>query len=393
MRLLHTSDWHLGRTLHGLSIIDAQRDALDHIVATAREKDVDAVLVSGDVYDRAVPPVEAVQLFAETLRCLSKICPVIVSSGNHDSAIRLGFGADLFRDRLHIRTRVDQIDEPVVLSDESGPVLVYPIPYLDPDSVRRKLAEEPLPRSHEHVMAAALDRVRTDVARRESEAGAPLRTVVMAHAFVGGRGESASRSDSERDIRVGGVEIVPTTVFDGITYTALGHLHGAQEPSRGPAGFVRYSGSPLRYSFSEAKHTKSVTLVDLGPDGLKSVSAVAVPQPRDMVELRGGFRDLLDDPDNSAHAQSWVKVVVTDPIRPDHMYDELTSRFPNVLSVHHQPDQATVTVGSIVVSPTRDPLDVVADFVRAARQADITEAEHEVVREAYEALRREEGSA
>ncbi len=394
MRLLHTSDWHLGRTLHGLDIIDVQRAAMSHIIDIAQREQVDAVLISGDVYDRAVPPVEAVQLFADTLRTLTRTCHVIVSSGNHDSAIRLGFGADLFTDRLHIRTRVDRIAEPVVLRDDDGDVLVYPIPYLDPDTVRRRLGEEPVERSHEAVMAAAMDLVRADMARREAEAGATLRTVVMAHAFVGHAAdpaEAATRSESERDLRVGGVELVPSRVFAGITYTALGHLHGAQEPRLEGEGFLRYSGSPLRYSFSEAGHDKSVTIADLGMDGLKSISSVAVPQPRPMVELVGTMSELLDG-SGAGHEGAWVKAVVTDATRPDRMYDLLKKRFPHLLSAHHRPADAPGGVRGVDPTTAKDPLEVVAAFVAQAGGADITDDELAAVREVYEALLRKEGA-
>lgn len=393
MRILHTSDWHLGRTLHGLDIIDVQRDALDHIVEIAEQEQVDAVLVSGDVYDRAVPPVAAVKLFADVLTKLTATTHVIVSSGNHDSAIRLGFGAGLFTDRLHIRTRVDQITEPVVLTDDDGPVLVYPVPYLDPDTVRRSFGDEPLPRSHEAVMQAALDAIRADIATREPEHGAPLRTVVMAHAFVGKAEKAAQRSDSERDIRVGGVELVPTGVFDGIGYTGLGHLHGAQEPGAGSPARIRYSGSPLRYSFSEARQHKSVTIVDFGPDGLKSVSTADVPQPRAMAELRGPLADLLADVEVDAHADAWVKAVVTDETRPDHMFEQLRAAFPHLLSAHHQPNQVTSFAGSSALAATADPLDVVKEFIEAAGGQPITDDEMQVVRDLYETLRREEESA
>ncbi|MDQ1720645.1 MAG: repair protein SbcD/Mre11, partial [Pseudonocardiales bacterium] len=274
MRFLHTSDWHLGRTLHGVDLLEAQRDVLNQICRlVAQPPDgvpVDAVLIAGDVYDRAVPPVEAVALFASTLAELIKHSTVIVTAGNHDSAIRLGFGAELFTERLRLRTDLASVGSPVLLGDGPAQVAVYPLPYLDPDAARAVLApcDQPLERSHQAVMTAAMDRVRHDLASRPPA----TRSVVVAHAFVVG----GLPSESERSIVVGGVDSVAAGTFDGVDYVALGHLHGAQQP-RGPAGTVlRYSGSPLRYSFSEQEHLKSVSLVDLDPDLPARVTAVPV---------------------------------------------------------------------------------------------------------------------
>ena len=201
MRILHTSDWHLGRTLHGVDLLEHQAGFLDHLVELVRSEDVGAVVVSGDVYDRAVPPVEAVQLLADALTRLSERAPVVVTPGNHDSAIRLGFAAGLMREGVHLRARVADVGRPVVLADEHGPVVVHALPYLDPDTVRRALADDAapdglLPRSHEAVLAAAMRRVRADLEERAAGSGHRPRSVVMAHAFVVG----GLASESERDV-------------------------------------------------------------------------------------------------------------------------------------------------------------------------------------------------
>jgi len=232
MRLLHTSDWHLGITLEGMPMLEFQRQAIDHILDVVRGEGVDAVLISGDIYDRSLPSVDAVRVFEDALVRIGALCPVVVTSGNHDSAVRLGFGSRLYADQLHLRTAVDRLAEPVVLEDEYGPVHIYGIPYLDPDLTRHALGGEPLERSHEAVIGAAMDRIRADLARCSEGS---VRSVVMAHAFITGASASAERSDSERDIRVGNVDAAPATVFAGVDYTALGHLHGPQQPrSPGP---------------------------------------------------------------------------------------------------------------------------------------------------------------
>ncbi|MEV4423721.1 exonuclease subunit SbcD, partial [Patulibacter sp. NPDC049589] len=235
MRLLHTADWHLGRTLHRVPLLHAQRAVVDHLVELARAEDVDAILVAGDVFDRALPPVEAVRVAGDALRRLADVAPVIVVSGNHDSAGRLGFAAELIAaGGVHLRTEPTTSGDPVVLEDEHGPVAIYGIPYLDPDLTRGPLGVEE--RSHDAVLGAAMELVRADLAGRGGEAtaadavtgrgttregAARLRSVVVAHAFVQG-GEP---SESERDISIGGAETVPASVFSGADYVALGHLH------------------------------------------------------------------------------------------------------------------------------------------------------------------------
>ena len=242
MKLLHTSDWHLGRTLHGEPMLEHQRAFLAWLVDTAVERGVDAVLVAGDVYDRAVPPTDAVALLDDTLgRFAAANVDVVITSGNHDSAIRLGFGRRLATQAgVHLRTDLSALADPVVLED----LAIYGIPYLLPDAVMTELGAD---RSHTSVLAAAVDRIRAD-----AEARGLSKIVVLAHAFVTG----GAPSESERDIRIGGIGDAPASVFGGLTYVALGHLHGAQQV----APNVRYAGSPLAFSFSERHHRKSVAL-------------------------------------------------------------------------------------------------------------------------------------
>lgn len=276
MRILHTSDWHLGRSFHRVPMLDAQADYLDHLVRTVREHEVDAVLVAGDVYDRAVPPLAAVRLFDDALHRLAAAgVPTVMISGNHDSAHRLGVGAGLIaRAGIHLRTDPADCATPVVLHDAYGDVAFYGLPYLEPALVKDTLGATKA--GHEAVLTAAMDRVRADLADRP----ATTRSVVLAHAFVAG-GEP---SDSERDITVGGVAAVPAGVFDGADYTALGHLHGCQTVTER----VRYSGSPLAYSFSEATHRKTMWLIDLGAGGELSAERIDCPAPRPLARLRGG---------------------------------------------------------------------------------------------------------
>lgn len=387
MRFLHTSDWHLGRTLHGVSLHEAQSAVLERICELVEsppdDVPIDAVLVSGDVYDRGVPPVESVRLLEWTLSRLAETTTVVVTSGNHDSAIRLGYGAGLFRDRIRMITDVSLIDLPVLLEGSDGVrAAVYGIPYLDVDQARVALAGggEVLPRSHQAVVAAACERVRADLAGRSG-----VRSIVLAHAFVAG----AEPSDSERSIAVGGVDRVAGTVFAGIDYAALGHLHGPQAPAAADGSVVRYSGSPLRYSFSEEDHTKVVLLVDVPAAGPVTVSPVEITQPRPMATLRGRADELLADPALAVHEESWLRVTVTDRVRPDALMDRLKSRFPHVLQVFHDPEGAIDRGrGGTTVVTERDPRELGTDFIAYVTKAEPSSGEIDVFTSGYEAALR-----
>ncbi|MFT2691990.1 exonuclease SbcCD subunit D [Clavibacter zhangzhiyongii] len=383
MRILHTSDWHLGRTLHGEDLHAHHAAFLDHLVELVRERAVDVVLVAGDVYDRAVPGVPTVRLLSEALGRLSALATVIVTPGNHDSAARLGFASALLRDGLHILATVEALDVPVLVDDADGPVAFYGVPYLDPDAARGSLAAPgapPLPRSHEAVLGAAMERVRADAAARPG-----TRAVVVAHAFVTG----AAPSESERDIRVGGVDQVPAAAFDGVDYVALGHLHGAQEVGAAStrtgvrAPRIRYSGSPLAFSFGERLQRKSSALVELAADGSTTVELIAAPVPRRLAEVTGSLAEIVD----GRHADlvdAWVRVHVTDPVHPAHLVARVREALPHALVVLHEPEGRVEGVRSRVVDATTDPLEVAADFVAYATGAPPTEAELLVLRQAHE---------
>ncbi|MCM2577383.1 exonuclease SbcCD subunit D [Streptomyces meridianus] len=378
MRILHTSDWHLGRSFHRVNMLPAQAAFIDHLVETVRSRRVDAVLVAGDVYDRAVPPLAAVELYDDALHRLADLgVPTVMISGNHDSARRLGVGAGLFeRAGIHLRTDPAGCSTPVVLADDHGDVVLYGLPYLEPALAREKLGAARV--SHTAVLSAAMDRVRADLADRPAD----TRSVVLAHAFVSG----GAGSDSERDITVGGVAAVPPEVFDGVDYAALGHLHGCQSIT----GRVRYSGSPLAYSFSEAGHRKSMWLVELGPDGSLDAERVDCPVPRRLVRLQGRLEDLLADPALECHQESWVEATLTDPARPAEPMARLTRRFPHVLNLRFAPERPPEDRSSSYAGRVGGRTDeqIAEDFVGHVRGgAGPDEQERAVLREVLESVR------
>ncbi|NED88006.1 exonuclease SbcCD subunit D [Streptomyces sp. SID11233] len=382
MKILHTSDWHLGRSFHRVSLLEAQAAYLDHLVATVRDHEVDAVLVAGDVYDRAVPPLSAVQLFDDALHRLAGAgVPTVMISGNHDSARRLGVGAGLIgRAGIHLRTDPAHCATPVVIPDAHGDVAFYGLPYLEPALVKDEFRAERA--GHEAVLSAAMDRVRADLATRPDS----TRSVVLAHAFVAG-GEP---SDSERDITVGGVAAVPAGVFDGVDYVALGHLHGCQTVSER----VRYSGSPLAYSFSESDHRKTMWLIELDDTGAVTAERIDCPVPRPLARITGRLDTLLDDPALERHEHSWVEATLTDPVRPAEPMARLVERFPHTLALAFEPERDPEDPRTSYAERLRgrDDQSIAEDFVAHVRGGyGIDEPERTVLRGAFDHVRVDDG--
>jgi DNA repair protein SbcD/Mre11 len=374
MRLLHTSDWHLGRSLHGTDLLAEQEVVLARLAAVVAAERVDVVLVAGDVYDRAVPSADATEVLDRTLgRLVGAGAAVVLTPGNHDSARRLGFASALLaRAGVHVRAETPRLDEPVLLADEHGEVAVYGIPYLEPEVARHELGV-PEARGHEAVLRAAMERVRHDLFLRPG-----ARSVVLAHAFVGG----AQPSESERDICVGGVDRVPEAVFDGVDYVALGHLHRPQSLT----DRVRYSGSPLPYSFAEAGHDKQAWLVDLDAGGLAGVRAVPLPVPRPLSLLTGELAELLADPAHTAAEEHFVSVRLTDAERPADPMRQLRGRFAHCV---HLEWAGTAAPGDGRSYPERlrgrADLDVTEEFVRHVRGTDAGAGERDLLRRALAA--------
>ena len=380
MLMLHTSDWHLGRSLHRADLRAAQAAFLDHLVSTVRAEKVDVVLVAGDVYDRAVPPVDAVELCEDALlRLHATGARIVLISGNHDSARRLGFGSGLLElAGVHLRTQVAELARPVLLEDAHGPVAIYGVPYAEPDAVRGELPPQ-VAKGHAGVLGHAVQRIQAD-----ADARGVRRRVVMAHGWVTG----GAASESERDITVGGVGQVPAGTFAGFSYVALGHLHGQQTL----AGHLRYSGSPLPYSFSEATHRKGSWLVELDANGAKRAERVPAPAYRRLSLLRGRLADLLGSAIYTQHEQDFVSVTLTDPSRPEGPMDALRARFPHILVLTFEPTPSRESDAHSYQARVagRDDQAIAEEFVQHVRNAPATDGERRLLTEAFRAARSEE---
>ncbi|MET0844156.1 MAG: exonuclease SbcCD subunit D [Mycetocola sp.] len=393
MRILHTSDWHIGRTFHGHSTIENLRSVLATLAVVVREREVDVVAVSGDIFDSATPAAESYTVLESAVMALREAgATVVLTSGNHDSATRLGFMSRFSGlAGVHVVTRHDQHDQPITLNDEHGPVHFYGIPYLEPSLIRHHYPDAAL-RSHEQVLGFVMDRIRTDLAARGG------RSLVLSHCFAvnvaatdADNGTSVVHtSDVERDITAGGIDYVPLSVFDGPDYVALGHLHGRSSLS----DRVRYSGAPLHYSFSEAAKPRGGWLVDLDAAGLASVDWIDLPVPRALRVVTGTLDEILADPGLSAAEGQWLSVILTDTVRPLDSMRRLQARFPFCVALEHRPAVTADAPAASYASRVRGQSDVeiVAGFLAHVRNGvGPSVAETAIVADVFAAVERATG--
>lgn len=318
MKLIHLSDLHLGKKVHEVSMLEDQRYILQEILGIIDEEAPEAVLIAGDVYDKSVPSAEAVRLLDDFLVELSRRpLQTCLISGNHDSPERLSFGGRLMeKSGVHIAPVYDGTLTPLTLTDAYGPVDIYQLPFLKPAHVRRFFPEREIT-SYTDAMAAVLEAAEVDTDRRN---------VLVTHQFVTAGSEQPDRSDSE-ELSVGGTDNVEACVFDAFDYTALGHIHGPQKVGRET---VRYCGTPLKYSFSEAHHHKSVTVVELEEKGTVRVSTRPLIPMRDMVELRGTYNEIMLHSfyDGTSWPDDYVHITLTDE-------DDIPNAIGNLRTVYH----------------------------------------------------------
>ena len=318
MRLLHTSDWHLGRIFHGVHLTDDQAHILDQFVRLVSDTKPEAVLIAGDIYDRSVPPTEAVKLLDEVLSRILMDCgvPVILIAGNHDSPERLGFGTRLLaRQGLHITGQLDKDTAVVELHDSDGPVYIYPVPYADPPVVRERLEIQDI-HSHDRALAGIIGQLNIPRAR----------SVLITHAFVAGGEES----ESERPLSIGGTGWVSSSHLLPFNYVALGHLH---QPQRAGGEHIRYSGSLMKYSFSEAAHSKSVTLVEIDRSGRTATEEIYLSPRRDVRCLEGFLEDILAGPQKGESRSDYLKVTLKDSGAILDAMGKIRGLYPNVLHI------------------------------------------------------------
>lgn len=373
MKFAHLSDLHLGKYLNQYSLMEDQEYILKQIIQRVREQDVDVVLISGDIYDRAVPPGEAVALFDDFLSELAgdqrKVC---IISGNHDSPERIAFASRLIAASGVYLSPVYQGEiQPVRLEDSYGPVNIYMLPFIKPVHVRHFFPEEEI-HSYTDAVRSAITHMNVD--GRE-------RNVLLAHQFVTG----ASRSDSE-DISVGGLDNVDADVFDNFDYVALGHLHRAQNVENNR---IRYCGTPLKYSFSECKDEKTVTIVELGNKEDILIDTVPLVPLRDMIELEGEFREVVSAPYyENVDTEAFIRLILTDEREVLDAFSRLRSIYPNLMAMDYKKRavQKDQEAGGTRERTSLHPADLFGQFYQEMNRQPLWEAQQQYLLEKIEKI-------
>lgn len=360
MKFIHLSDLHLGKRLNEFSLLEDQKYILIKILNVIDGEKPDAVLIAGDVYDKSVPSAEAVELFDEFLvRLAERNLQVFVISGNHDSPERLAFGGRLMdASGVHLAPVYKGRVEPITLQDFFGPVNIYMLPFVKPAHVRRFFPEAEIESYTDALRVAIGDMMPNDTERN----------ILLAHQFVTG----AERSESE-EVSVGGLDNVDAAVFEGFDYAALGHIHGPQNLSE----TVRYCGTPLKYSFSEARHEKSVTVVELGEKGTLSIRTVPLTPLHDMVELRGRYEELMSRSfyENTSYQTDYVHITLTDEADVPEAMARLRTVYQNLMKLSYD-NARTRHLSQIDRAENveaKAPMEVFAEFYAKQNGTELTE--------------------
>lgn len=320
MKFIHLSDLHLGKRVYDFNLLEDQEYILKEILKVIDSEKPDAVIIAGDIYDRSVPSTEAVELLDEFLFQLSgRDLQVLLISGNHDSPERLAFASRLIAPTgIHLSPVYSGVIEPIVLTDEFGPVNVYLLPFVKPAHVRRFFPGEKI-ESYNDALRIAVQALNIDWSKRN---------VLVTHQFITG----ATRSDSE-EISVGGTDNIDASVFEGFDYVALGHIHGPQNIG---SERIRYCGTPLKYSFSEAKHEKSVTVIDMGEKDSLSVRTVPLHPLRDLREIEGTYEELTYRPNyEGTNINDYMHITLTDEEDIPDAIGKLRLIYPYLMSLDY----------------------------------------------------------
>lgn len=364
MKLMHLSDLHLGKRVNGFSMLPDQKYILEQILALAASEHPEAVLIAGDVYDKSLPSAEAVELLDDFLCRLAALeTAVLVISGNHDSPERLAFGARLMAAKgVHISRVCDGALEPVTLTDEHGPVRFWLLPFVKPAHVRRFNPEAEI-EDYTDALRTVIDSLSLDRAERN---------VLLAHQFVTG----AERTESE-ELFVGGTENVDASVFDDFDYVALGHLHGPQSVGRET---IRYCGTPLKYSFSEANQTKSVTMIDLGEKGRVTIRTLPLTPLHDLREIRGSYDEITARSFYAGTAvEDYLRITLTDEEDVPNAFGRLQIIYPNLMKLEYdnRRTRSEASLWELEAAERRQPMELLEDFYRQQNGAGLSDAQRE----------------
>lgn len=381
MRFLHTADLHIGKRVNEFSMLEDQEYILRQILKTADKEQVEAVLIAGDVYDKQVPSAEAVRLFDWFLTQLnSRKLPVIVIGGNHDSVERLSFGAQIMEESgVYLTQSYDGKVVPVRLEDEYGPVNLWMLPFLKPAMVKRFFSEQDIVTYQD-----ALETVIGHMELNREE-----RNLLIAHQFV--TGAVTGGSEDSVEVFVGGVENVDASVFADFDYVALGHIHRAQSAG---GEQIRYSGTPLKYSFSEIRHEKSVTIAELKEKGSLTVHQEPLKPLHDMREIRGSYEELvLRENYQGTDLEDYLHVILTDENDIPDVIGRLRSIYPNIMKLDYD-NQRTRRNQELMkeeAAVEQSPMELLGQFFLQQNNQEMSPEQTEYARTLMETIRKEEG--
>jgi exonuclease SbcD len=375
MKFIHTSDWHIGRFFQNISLLDDQKLVLNQIKLYVQDNDIEVIIVSGDIYDRSVPPADAIDVLNQFLQSITieLSIPVIMISGNHDSAKRLAFGAkQMTESGLHILSRLSDVITPVIINSSSGPVHFYGIPYHDPVEVREAFNCDVKTYDEAHTYLVNLINTQRDHT---------IPAVLMSHCFIDG----AEESDSERPLSIGGADRVSYQALTDFDYVALGHLHAPQfkgEPH------IRYSGSILKYSFSEYKQLKSMTVVEMNQQGLVGCEQVPLQPKHNLRVIEGALETVLHNAKVDPNKEDYLLIRLTDKHDLLDPIGQLRQVYPNVLQLERAHFSLTHGSGLIAdVSLKRSESDVFNDFFQQVTGNELTEQQQHILLETIEQVK------
>ncbi|GAB2648862.1 exonuclease SbcCD subunit D [Vibrio panuliri] len=377
MKFLHTSDWHLGRQFHNISLLEDQQAVLAQIITYIQAHPVDALVIAGDIYDRSVPPTAAIEVmsqFIETV-CGELSLPVIMIPGNHDGAQRLGFASSQMKaSGLHIIANFDDMLKPVVIDSSIGEVAFYGMPYNDPELVRHHTKQPAKDHDQAHQLLSQLI-----VEQFKPE----QKNVLLSHCFVDG----AIESDSERPLSIGGSDRVSHEHFRPFDYVALGHLH---QPQKKGEEYIRYSGSLMKYSFSEQHQAKGMTLVELDEHGFKSATHVPLTAPHQMRIIEGQLEELIEQGKTDANNHDYILARLTDKHAILDPMEKLRKVYPNILHLEKPGMLIGVDQQMGKARLARGELDMFRDFFLEAKQEPLTADQESAVSDIISQLTRQQ---
>ncbi|MCE0495404.1 exonuclease SbcCD subunit D [Vibrio salinus] len=379
MKFIHTSDWHLGRQFHNVSLVDDQRIVLEQLIDYIKTERPDAVVIAGDIYDRAVPPLAAIELLNDAVEKICRDCqtPLIVIPGNHDSAVRLGFASSQMQSSgLYILSEPADYLTPVVLTDREGSeTAFYGIPFLDPELARATFSQSFS--QHDDIYAFLCEQIKQEISPERSN-------VLVAHCFVDG----AEESDSERPLSIGGADRVNYQHFSGFDYVALGHLH---QPQYRGEETVRYSGSLMKYSFSEQHQRKSVTVVEFSePSQPPQLTVLPLKARRDVRVIEGYFDQILETGKSDPHYDDFIMVRLFDKHAILEPMERLRDVYPNVLHLEKPGMLRDLDEPLIKPELAHNEMDMFRDFFSQIHGDPLSEAQSDVIQQVIKNLRREQ---